>query len=82
MPAGALRLTKLAINRTYEIQGFRQTIAMGEELSVANNLDPDPETRQFRRIAGQHGMRVALGWLQAGRPDVNEWLSESLPREE
>ncbi|MFW6116507.1 MAG: enoyl-CoA hydratase/isomerase family protein [bacterium] len=71
MPAGALQRAKLAINRVYEIQGIRQSVEMGEELSVINNLDPDAETRQFRQVARREGLRAALEWLESGRRDID-----------
>jgi enoyl-CoA hydratase len=60
-----MRQTKIAINRTYEIQG------MGEALGTALDIDLDiesrgsPDKRRFMEIARKDGLRAALAWRDA-----------------
>jgi hypothetical protein len=63
--AMALRETKRALNRAYEIMG------MGEALEAALDIDLQIEgqgtadKRQFLEIARRDGLRAALAWRDA-----------------
>lgn len=62
----AVRSTKAAINRTFEIQGFIQAINAAEEISINNNLaGADEETKEFRRVAREQGVKAALAWRES-----------------
>lgn len=61
----ALRLTKQAVNRSYEIMGFRQALLQALELDVAVEMSDSPEGREFREIQKRDGLKAALAWREA-----------------
>jgi len=61
----ALRLTKQAINRSYEIMGFREALLQALELDVAVELGDSPEATEFRNILRRDGVKAALAWREA-----------------
>ena len=58
-------LTKQAINRTYDIMGFREALAMGLDIDVQIEATETPEGRQFKEIARTEGLKAALVWRDA-----------------
>lgn len=58
-------LTKQAINRTYDIMGFREALAMGLDIDVQIEATETPEGRQFKEIARTDGLKAALAWRDA-----------------
>jgi enoyl-CoA hydratase len=63
----AVKLTKLAINRSCEIAGMREALLQALELDVIIESTETDETRQFRDILRRDGARAALAWRAAGR---------------
>jgi enoyl-CoA hydratase len=60
-----VRLTKLAINRTYSIMGFEQALAMGLDADVQIEALQTPEGKTFREIRQRDGLKAALAWRDA-----------------
>jgi enoyl-CoA hydratase len=60
--AAAVRLTKLAINRSYEAMGLRQALAQGLELGIAAEASETDESRAFNEILAKQGAKAALAW--------------------
>lgn len=58
----ALRLTKQAINRTYEIMGLKTAMRAGLELAVEIEGRDLPSRRAFRELVRRDGMAAALKW--------------------
>jgi enoyl-CoA hydratase len=67
----AVKLTKLAINRSCEIAGFRQALQQALDLDVVIESTETDETRQFREILRRDGTKAALAW-RAGRQQPHE----------
>ncbi len=61
----AIRLTKLALNRTYERMGFKDALAMNLELDTIMEAAETPMRREFNRIRETHGLKAALAWRDA-----------------
>jgi enoyl-CoA hydratase len=61
----AVRLTKQAIHRSFEIMGMRQALLQGLELDVTVEASETPEKREFNRILEEQGARAALAWQEA-----------------
>ena len=61
----AVRLTKLAINRSYEIMGMRQALLQALELDVVIESSGGPERTEFNRIRREEGLKAALAWRDA-----------------
>jgi len=58
----ALRRTKQAINRTYEIMGLKTALRAGLERAVEIESLDTPSRRTFRDLVGREGMAAALRW--------------------
>jgi enoyl-CoA hydratase len=58
----AMRLTKRAINRSWEIAGFRQALLEGVEIGAEIETAQVPEREEFDRIAAERGLKEALRW--------------------
>ncbi len=61
----AVKLTKQAINRGFEIMGMRQALLQGLEIDVVVEASETPESREFNRILEKEGARAALAWQEA-----------------
>ncbi|MCI0678705.1 MAG: enoyl-CoA hydratase-related protein [Actinobacteria bacterium] len=57
-----MRLTKRAVNRSWEIAGFRQAIREGADLGSTVETDPAPERSEFERIRREAGLGEAVKW--------------------
>jgi enoyl-CoA hydratase len=57
--------TKEAINRSYEIMGMRQALAMGLDVDVEINSTPSFEKTEFARIRKEAGLKAAIAWRDA-----------------
>lgn len=68
----AVRLTKQAINRGYDIAGMRQALLQALELDVVIEGTDTDESREFNRILREDGTRAAIAW----RADRLRRLSE------
>jgi len=70
MDPDSVRMTKQAINQTYEIMGLGEALKMGADTSVrVETLETDLR-KQFNRILRADGMKAALAWREA-RLDKN-----------
>jgi enoyl-CoA hydratase len=65
MDPDSVRMTKQAINRTYEIMGLERALQMGADTSVQIETLETDLRRQFNEILASDGMRVALAWREA-----------------
>ncbi len=57
--------SKLAINRSYDIMGFRNALAMGLDIDVDINSTPTWEKQEFSRIRKEQGVKAAIAWRDA-----------------
>ena len=58
----SVRLSKQAINRSYEIMGMRQALLSGLDLDVEINATPSWEKQEFARIRKEQGVNAAIAW--------------------
>ena len=65
MDAGAVRLTKEAINRAVDIMGLPQALEAGLDLAVQVETLETPERREFDAIRRRDGLKAALAWRDA-----------------
>jgi enoyl-CoA hydratase len=61
----SVRLTKRAINRSYEAAGMRQALLAAVETDIAIELAAGPERSEFNRIRKEQGLKAALAWRDA-----------------
>jgi enoyl-CoA hydratase len=61
----AVRLTKRAINRTYEAMGMRAALASALETDIHIESAGGPERAEFNRIRREQGLKAALAWRDA-----------------
>ncbi|MFZ0626266.1 MAG: enoyl-CoA hydratase-related protein [Acidimicrobiia bacterium] len=57
-----MRLTKRAINASWEEAGFRRALTKGVELGAEIESARVPEREQFERIMSERGLREAIRW--------------------
>jgi enoyl-CoA hydratase len=62
----AVRLTKLAINRSLDIGGMRQALLAALETDIVIETNETAESREFNEILKRDGARAAIAW-RAGR---------------
>lgn len=60
----AVRLTKRAINRSFEIMGFRQALREALQTDVEIEMTDTPESREFNRILSEQGVKAAVLWRE------------------
>lgn len=60
--AAALRLTKEAINRAYEVMGLKSALQANLDLAVLIESLDTPSRRTFREMVAREGMAAALKW--------------------
>jgi enoyl-CoA hydratase/carnithine racemase len=68
----SLRLTKRAVNRTYDIMGMASALQMGLDTHVIIESIETPLRREFMAIARKDGLKAAIAWRDArfaGRRD-------------
>ncbi|MDP6874676.1 MAG: enoyl-CoA hydratase/isomerase family protein [Alphaproteobacteria bacterium] len=58
----SVRLSKQAINRSYEIMGMRQALLSGLDIDVEINATPSWEKQEFARIRKEQGVNAAIAW--------------------
>jgi enoyl-CoA hydratase len=58
----AVRLTKRAINRTYEAMGMRAALSAALETDIFIEVAGGPERAEFNRIRREQGLKAALAW--------------------
>jgi len=61
----SVRLSKQAINRSYEIMGMRQALLSGLDIDVEINATPSWEKQEFARIRKEQGVNAAIAWRDA-----------------
>ncbi|MBM4195521.1 MAG: enoyl-CoA hydratase/isomerase family protein [Gammaproteobacteria bacterium] len=61
----AVRLTKLAINRSMDIAGMRSALAQALEIDVTIETTETPESREFNAILARDGAKAAIAWRRA-----------------
>ena len=65
MDPDSVRMTKQAINQTYEIMGLSQALNMGADTSVKIETLETDLRQQFNQILREQGMKAALAWREA-----------------
>jgi enoyl-CoA hydratase len=63
----AVRLSKLAINRSFDAMGLRTALAQALELDIFIESSSGPERAEFDRIRREEGLQAALTWRDARR---------------
>jgi enoyl-CoA hydratase len=61
----AVRLTKIALNRTYERMGLRDALLTNLELDTLMEAAETPMRREFNRIRETEGLKAAIAWRDA-----------------
>ncbi|MGI9426313.1 MAG: enoyl-CoA hydratase/isomerase family protein [Hyphomicrobiaceae bacterium] len=61
----AVRKSKQAINRSYDIMGLRNALAMGLDIDTDINATPTWEKQEFSRIRKEQGVKAAIAWRDA-----------------
>ena len=65
MDPDSVRMTKQAINQTYEIMGLGKSLRMGADTSVKIETLETELRKQFNQILRSDGMKAALAWREA-----------------
>jgi len=58
----SVKLTKQAINRTYETMGLRQALAQALDQELMIESSAGPERKEFNRIRNEKGLKAAIEW--------------------
>lgn len=61
----AVRLTKQAINRGYDIAGMRQALLQALEIDTIVEGTETDESRQFNQVLKKDGVKAAVAWRDA-----------------
>jgi enoyl-CoA hydratase len=61
----SVRMTKLALHRTYEIMGMRQALHAALDIDTLIESTMTPEKLEFKRIREERGLKAALAWRDA-----------------
>ena len=61
----SVRLTKRAINRSYEAMGFSNALDLALDIDVVLNAGGGPEKAEFARIRKEQGVKAAIAWRDA-----------------
>ena len=70
MDPDSVRMTKQAINQSYDIMGLGQALRMGADISIKIETLETDLRKQFNQILRDEGMKAALAWREA-RLDKN-----------
>ena len=65
MDPDSVRMTKQAINRTYDIMGLARALRMGADTSIEIETLETELRNQFNRVLRSEGMKAALAWREA-----------------
>jgi enoyl-CoA hydratase/carnithine racemase len=65
MDRNSVKLTKHAINRSYDIMGMRDALAMALDIDVQVQCMETEEGKTFTEIARRDGLKAALAWRDA-----------------
>jgi enoyl-CoA hydratase len=60
-----IQTTKRAVNRAWDVAGFRAALAANTELDVMIETANLPARDEFRRITQQEGLKAAIAWRDA-----------------
>jgi enoyl-CoA hydratase len=60
-----VQATKRAVNRVWEVSGFRAAMAANVELDVMIETTNLPTRDEFRRITSEQGLKAAIAWRDA-----------------
>ena len=60
-----VQATKRAVNRAWEVAGFRAAMSANTELDVMIETANLPARDEFRRITMEHGLKAAIAWRDA-----------------
>ncbi len=71
MDPDAVRLTKRALNQSYDIMGMEQALRKGADMSVKIETQETELRKRFNQILRSEGLKHALAWREA-RLDRNE----------
>ncbi len=73
MDPDLLRLTKEAINRSYEIMGMKQALRMGLDIDIQIESMETPERKTFNEISRRDGLKAAVAWRESrfDKPDAD-----------
>jgi enoyl-CoA hydratase len=63
----AVRMTKLAINRSFDAMGLREALAQALELDIYIESAAGPERAEFDRIRREQGLNAAIAWRDQRR---------------
>jgi enoyl-CoA hydratase/carnithine racemase len=63
-PVG-VSLTKRAINRAWEIAGFREALQANVDIDAVIEAAEVPERKEFNRIRAERGLKAAIEWRDA-----------------
>jgi enoyl-CoA hydratase len=61
----SVRLTKRAVNRTYEMMNMRQALLSALEIDIVLESSEGLERTEFNRIRKEEGLQAALAWRDA-----------------
>jgi enoyl-CoA hydratase len=65
LDAEAVRLTKVAINRSYSLMGLERALRQALELDLQIETTETPESKSFRDILAREGVKAAIAWREA-----------------
>jgi enoyl-CoA hydratase len=65
MDPDSVRMTKRAINQTYEIMGLGKALRMGADTSIKIETLETELRGRFNQILRSEGMKAALAWREA-----------------
>jgi enoyl-CoA hydratase len=70
----AVRLTKIAINRSLDIGGMRQALMAALETDIVIESNETAESREFNEILKRDGAKAAIAWrsARAGQPSAGK----------
>ena len=60
-----VQTTKRAVNRVWDVAGFREAMAANTELDVTIETANLPARDEFRRITTEQGLKAAIAWRDA-----------------
>ncbi len=60
-----VRLTKKAINRSYEIMGMKDALRSALDTDVEIESLDTPDGNQFKKIMREQGLKAAVAWRDA-----------------
>lgn len=58
----SVRMTKQAINRSYDVMGMRQALRQALEIDIYIEANGGPEREEFNRIRKEEGLHAAIAW--------------------